>query len=36
MKAITRDRYGPADALDLRDIDRPAIGPEDVLVDPGV
>ena len=43
MKAITRDRYGPADALDLRDVDRPAIGPDDVLVevraagvDPGV
>jgi NADPH:quinone reductase-like Zn-dependent oxidoreductase len=43
MKAIVRDRYGPADVLQLRDIDKPAIGDEEVLVevraagvDPGV
>ncbi|MEW2328239.1 NAD(P)-dependent alcohol dehydrogenase [Micromonospora chersina] len=43
MKAIVQDTYGPADVLQLRDIDRPAIGDEDVLVqvraagvDPGV
>jgi NADPH:quinone reductase-like Zn-dependent oxidoreductase len=26
MKAIAQDRYGGADALELRDIDRPAPG----------
>ncbi|PZG16053.1 NAD(P)-dependent alcohol dehydrogenase [Micromonospora craterilacus] len=43
MKAIVQDNYGPADVLDLRDIDRPAIGDDEVLVqvraagvDPGV
>ncbi|MEV6814766.1 NAD(P)-dependent alcohol dehydrogenase [Micromonospora sp. NPDC051296] len=43
MKAIVQDNYGPAAALDLRDIDRPAIGDDEVLVqvraagvDPGV
>ncbi|MFI7284684.1 NAD(P)-dependent alcohol dehydrogenase [Micromonospora chersina] len=43
MKAIVQDTYGSADVLQLRDIDRPAIGDEDVLVqvraagvDPGV
>ncbi|WP_433528683.1 NAD(P)-dependent alcohol dehydrogenase [Micromonospora sp. CA-263727] len=43
MKAIVQDSYGPAGVLDLRDIDRPAIGDEEVLVrvraagvDPGV
>jgi NADPH:quinone reductase-like Zn-dependent oxidoreductase len=43
MKAITRDVYGPADVLNLRDIDKPAIGDNEVLVevraagvDPGV
>ncbi|HEY3090486.1 MAG TPA: NAD(P)-dependent alcohol dehydrogenase [Jatrophihabitantaceae bacterium] len=43
MKAIVQDRYGPADVLELRDIDRPVLGEKDVLlrvhaagVDPGV
>ncbi|WP_433500473.1 NAD(P)-dependent alcohol dehydrogenase [Sphaerimonospora sp. CA-214678] len=43
MKAIVQDAYGPADVLRLRDIDRPEIGDEEVLVevraagvDPGV
>ncbi|MEV1206426.1 NAD(P)-dependent alcohol dehydrogenase, partial [Microbispora rosea] len=43
MKAIVQDTYGPADVLELRDIDRPSIGDEEVLVevraaavDPGV
>jgi NADPH:quinone reductase-like Zn-dependent oxidoreductase len=43
MKAIVQDGYGPADVLELRDIDRPSIGAEEVLVrvraagvDPGV
>lgn len=30
MKAIVQDTYGPPDVLQLRDIDRPAIGDEDV------
>jgi NADPH:quinone reductase-like Zn-dependent oxidoreductase len=32
MKAITYDRYGPPDVLQLRDVDRPAPGEDDVLV----
>ncbi|MBM7494101.1 NADPH:quinone reductase-like Zn-dependent oxidoreductase [Micromonospora luteifusca] len=43
MKAIVQDVYGPADVLALRDIDRPSIGDDEVLVrvraagvDPGV
>lgn len=43
MKAMTRSVYGPAEALELRTLDRPSIGDEDVLVevraaavDPGV
>ena len=32
MKAIVQDRFGPADALDYRDVDDPAVGPGDVLV----
>ncbi len=43
MKAIVQDVYGPADVLQLRDIDRPSIGEDEVLlrvraagVDPGV
>jgi NADPH:quinone reductase-like Zn-dependent oxidoreductase len=32
MKAIVQDRYGTADVLELRDIDQPAIGDDDVLV----
>ena len=33
MKAIARDVYGPADVVELRDIDRPAIGDDEVLVE---
>ncbi|MFI6780627.1 NAD(P)-dependent alcohol dehydrogenase [Micromonospora sp. NPDC050276] len=43
MKAIVQDVYGPADVLALRDIDRPSVGDDEVLVrvraagvDPGV
>jgi NADPH:quinone reductase-like Zn-dependent oxidoreductase len=43
MKAIVQDVYGPVGVLELRDIDRPPIGDDDVLVqvraagvDPGV
>lgn len=43
MKAITRDVYGPADVLELRDVDTPPISEDEVLVevraagvDPGV
>jgi NADPH:quinone reductase-like Zn-dependent oxidoreductase len=43
LKAIVQDVYGSADVLELRDIDRPPIGDEEVLVqvraagvDPGV
>lgn len=43
MKAVVQDRYGPPDVLELRDIDPPTIGDDDVLVrvlaagvDPGV
>jgi NADPH:quinone reductase-like Zn-dependent oxidoreductase len=43
MKAIAHDVYGPADVLALRDMDRPTIGDDEVLVqvraagvDPGV
>jgi NADPH:quinone reductase-like Zn-dependent oxidoreductase len=32
MKAIRYDRYGPADVLQLRDVDPPVIGDNDVLV----
>ena len=32
MKAITQDRYGSTSTLELRDIDRPAIGDDEVLV----
>jgi NADPH:quinone reductase-like Zn-dependent oxidoreductase len=32
MKAVVQDQYGPADVLTLRDIDRPAVGDDDVLV----
>jgi len=32
MKAIVQDKYGSADALELRDIDRPEIGDTEVLV----
>jgi NADPH:quinone reductase-like Zn-dependent oxidoreductase len=43
MKAIVQDAYGSADVLELREVDRPAIGEDEVLVrvraagvDPGV
>lgn len=43
MKAIVQDRYGSPEVLELRDIDKPEIGDDDVLVrvhaagvDPGV
>ncbi|HXV35337.1 MAG TPA: NAD(P)-dependent alcohol dehydrogenase [Gaiellaceae bacterium] len=32
MKAIVQDRYGPPDVLRLAEVDRPAIGDDDVLV----
>jgi NADPH:quinone reductase-like Zn-dependent oxidoreductase len=32
MKAIVRDTYGPPDVLELRDIDRPEIGDDEVLL----
>jgi NADPH:quinone reductase-like Zn-dependent oxidoreductase len=32
MKAIVRDAYGPPDVLELRDIDKPQIADEEVLV----
>lgn len=43
MRAIVQDRYGSADVLELREIDRPVVGDDEVLVrvraaglDPGV
>jgi hypothetical protein len=43
MKAIVQDAYGSADVLELRDIDKPAVGHDGVLlrvhaagVNPGV
>lgn len=32
MKAMVQDRYGSADVLELRDIDRPAPKPDEVLI----
>src|SRR5215217_4079271 len=32
MKAIIRDTYGSADILELREIDKPEIGDDEVLV----
>src|SRR5438046_10429403 len=32
MKAIVQDRYGSPDVLQVRDIDRPVVGDDDVLV----
>src|SRR6266542_6459233 len=32
MKAIVQDTYGSPDALELRDIDKPVVGDDDVLV----
>ncbi|MEU0564849.1 NAD(P)-dependent alcohol dehydrogenase, partial [Nonomuraea sp. NPDC005983] len=43
MKAIVQDVYGPADVLELRDVEQPSAGDDEVLVqvraagvDPGV
>jgi NADPH:quinone reductase-like Zn-dependent oxidoreductase len=43
VKAIVQDTYGPAEVLELRDVERPAAGPDEVLlrvhaagVEPGV
>ena len=32
MKAIVQERYGSPDLLELREIDRPVVGADDVLV----
>ncbi len=32
MRAIVQDRYGPPDVLELREVERPAVGDGDVLV----
>src|SRR5918997_2082635 len=32
MKAIAQDKYGSPEVLELRDIDKPAIGDDEVLV----
>jgi NADPH:quinone reductase-like Zn-dependent oxidoreductase len=32
MKAMVQDEYGPADVLRLAEVDRPAVGPDQVLV----
>ncbi|WP_349261074.1 NAD(P)-dependent alcohol dehydrogenase [Baekduia sp.] len=32
MKAVVRDRYGSAEVLDLRDVERPQVGDDDVLL----
>ena len=32
MKAIVQDRYGPPDVLELRDVEAPAVGDNEVLV----
>jgi NADPH:quinone reductase-like Zn-dependent oxidoreductase len=32
MKAVVQDRYGSADVLELREIDKPVVGEDDVLV----
>jgi len=33
MRAITQDRYGSADVLGLEIVDRPTVGPDEVLID---
>ena len=32
MKALVHDTYGPPDVLELREVDRPAVTDDDVLV----
>jgi NADPH:quinone reductase-like Zn-dependent oxidoreductase len=32
MKAVVQDKYGPPDVLELRDVERPAAGDDEVLV----
>jgi NADPH:quinone reductase-like Zn-dependent oxidoreductase len=32
MKAIVQDRYGSADVLEFRDVDEPAVGPDEVKI----
>jgi NADPH:quinone reductase-like Zn-dependent oxidoreductase len=32
MKAIVHSRYGPPDVLELKDIDKPVVNDDDVLV----
>ena len=32
MKAIVQDRFGSADVLELRDVEDPVVGENDVLV----
>ncbi|HYO44993.1 MAG TPA: NAD(P)-dependent alcohol dehydrogenase [Candidatus Limnocylindrales bacterium] len=32
MKAIAQDRYGPPDALEVREVEQPSVGDDDVLV----
>jgi NADPH:quinone reductase-like Zn-dependent oxidoreductase len=32
MKAIVQDRYGSPDVLELREVDRPVVGDDEVLV----
>ena len=32
MKAIVQDRFGPAEVLELRDVEDPVVGPGDVLI----
>jgi NADPH:quinone reductase-like Zn-dependent oxidoreductase len=32
MKAIVQDTYGSADVLELREIDKPVVGADDVLI----
>jgi NADPH:quinone reductase-like Zn-dependent oxidoreductase len=32
VKAVVQDRYGPPDVLELRDIDQPTVGDDNVLI----
>jgi NADPH:quinone reductase-like Zn-dependent oxidoreductase len=33
MQAVVQDRYGPADVLSMATVDRPSLGPDEVLVE---